>query len=230
MINLNELTNAPHPANNVKSFSSISVHEITCDFPGVRALDRLSLDFRAREIHALAGENGAGKSTVLKVLSGLVIPASGRILIGGQSLSHVRHPLALGIRTIPQEPILAPDLSIAENLLMGKLPRKRMGSVDWPRAFEAGRKLLARVGLDHLSPERAVAGLGIAEQQLIEIARALAGDGNVFLFDEPTSSLSSGEVAKLAEILKELREAGKIVLYVSHRLDEIFSYCDRSAC
>lgn len=227
MIDPNELKSMPHLANDGASFSSISVHEITCDFPGVRALDRLSLTFRAGEIHALAGENGAGKSTLLKVLSGLVIPTRGHVLIGEQGLSHLRHALALGIKTIPQEPVLAPDLSIAENLLMGKLPRKRMGRVDWPRVFDTGRGLLARVGLHHLSPERPVAGLGIAEQQLIEIARALAGDGNVFLFDEPTSSLSSAEVAKLAEILKALREDGKIVIYVSHRLDEIFSYCDR---
>ena len=169
--------------------ASIAVQHLTCDFPGVRALDKLNLEFRAGEIHALAGENGAGKSTLLKVLSGLVVPTQGEIVIGDQRVSQVRHALSLGIRTIPQEPILAPDLSIAENLLMGKLPRKSFGRIDWKTVFETGQKLLQRVGLDHLPPQSLVAGLGVAEQQLIEIARALAGDGEVFLFDEPTSSL-----------------------------------------
>lgn len=206
---------------------SIAVQHLTCDFPGVRALNDLTLEFRAGQIHALAGENGAGKSTLLKVFSGLVVPTQGEVVIGDQRFSRVRHALSLGIRTIPQEPILAPDLSIAENLLMGKLPRKSPGRIDWKTAFETGRRLLEKVGLDHLPPQSLVDGLGIAEQQLIEIARALAGEGSVFLFDEPTSSLAAAEVGKLGEILIELRRSGKIVLYVSHRLDEIFSFCDR---
>ena len=207
--------------------SSIAVQHLTCDFPGVRALNDLSLEFRAGQIHALAGENGAGKSTLLKVLSGLVVPTQGEVVIGDQRFSRVRHALSLGIRTIPQEPILAADLSIAENLLMGKLPKRSMGRIDWKTVFETGRSLLQKVGLHHLPPQRIVAGLGVAEQQLIEIARALAGEGSVFLFDEPTSSLSAGEVGRLGEILIELRRLGKIVVYVSHRLDEIFSFCDR---
>jgi len=208
-------------------FSSITVEGLTCKFPGVRALNNLTLQFRAGEIHALAGENGAGKSTLLKVLSGLVVPTEGTIAIGDQKVAHVRHALSLGIRTIPQEPILAPDLTIAENLLMGRLPKKSLRRIDRTKLFEAGQALLQTVGLDHLPSHRLVAGLGVAEQQLIEIARALAGEGNAFLFDEPTSSLSTTEVAKLGEILRDLRKSGKIVVYVSHRLDEIFSFCDR---
>jgi ABC-type sugar transport system ATPase subunit len=213
--------------NAVNRFSSVAVQDLTCDFPGVRALDNLTLEFRAGEIHALAGENGAGKSTLLKVLSGLVSPTRGEVVLGDQRVSQVRHALALGIRTIPQEPILAPDLSIAENLLMGKLPRKSFWRIDWKTVFETGKRLLQKVGLDHLPPQSLVAGLGVAEQQLIEIARALDGEGNIFLFDEPTSSLAAAEVARLAEILGDLRRSGNIVLYVSHRLDEIFSFCDR---
>ncbi len=207
--------------------SSIAVEHLTCDFPGVRALNDLNLEFRAGEIHALAGENGAGKSTLLKVLSGLVAPTQGEVVIGDQRFSQVRHARSLGIRTIPQEAVLAPDLSIAENLLMGKLPRKSFGRIDWKTVFETGQSLLQRVGMERLPPQSLVAGLGVAEQQLIEIARALAGEGDVFLFDEPTSSLAAAEVARLGEILIELRKSGKIVLYVSHRLDEIFSFCDR---
>lgn len=213
--------------NALSHVSSIAVQHLTCDFPGVRALHDLSLEFKAGEIHALAGENGAGKSTLLKVLSGLVTPTQGEVVIGGQRVSRVRHARSLGIRTIPQEPILAPDLSIAENLLMGKFPKKSLRRIDWKMVFETGKKLLQRVGLDHLPARSTVAGLGVAEQQLIEIARALDGEGNVFLFDEPTSSLAAAEVARLGEILIELRKSGKVVLYVSHRLDEIFSFCDR---
>jgi ABC-type sugar transport system ATPase subunit len=211
----------------VTALSSIAVEHLTCDFPGVRALDDLSLEFRAGEIHALAGENGAGKSTLLKVLSGLVVPTRGEVVIGDQRVSQVRRAVSLGIRTIPQEPILAPDLSIAENLLMGKLPRKSLRRIDWNIVFSTGQTLLQKVGLEHLRSQSPVAGLGVAEQQLIEVARSLAGEGNVFLFDEPTSSLAAAEVARLGEILFELRRSGKIVLYVSHRLDEIFSFCDR---
>jgi ABC-type sugar transport system ATPase subunit len=213
--------------NVLSRLSSIAVEHLTCDFPGVRALNDLSLEFRAGEIHALAGENGAGKSTLLKVLAGLVVPTRGEVAIGEQRVFRVQHALSLGIRTIPQEPVLAPDLSIAENLLMGKLPRKSLGQIDWKTVFETGQRLLQRVGLDHLPAQSLVAGLGVAEQQLIEIARALSGKGDVFLFDEPTSSLAAAEVARLGEILIELRRSGKVVLYVSHRLDEIFSFCDR---
>ncbi len=168
--------------NALSHLSSIAVQHLTCDFPGVRALNDLSLEFRAGEIHALAGENGAGKSTLLKVLSGLVVPTQGEVVIGDQSVSRVRHALSLGIRTIPQEPILAPDLSIAENLLMGKLPRKSLRRIDWKTVFETGKRLLQRVGLDHLRAQSVVAGLGVAEQQLIEIARALSRRRECFSF------------------------------------------------
>jgi ABC-type sugar transport system ATPase subunit len=215
------------PANIVNHLSSIGVRNLTCDFPGVRALDDLTLQFHAGEIHALAGENGAGKSTLLKVLSGRVRPTNGEILVGNHRFTHIRHALSLGIRSIPQEPVLAPDLSIVENLLMGRLPRNSAQLIDWAAAYEAGQALLHRVGLEHLAPTRLVAGLGVAEQQLIEIARALAGEGQVFLFDEPSSSFAPADSARLGEILHELRKSGKIVLYVSHRLDEVFSFCDR---
>jgi ABC-type sugar transport system ATPase subunit len=206
---------------------SLLLERITCDFPGVRALEAVSLQFIPGEVHGLAGENGAGKSTLIKVVSGMVTPTQGTIQVGSQVFSRVRHPRQLGIRAIPQEPTLAPDLSIAENLLMGQLPRKRWGQIDWSQTFEKGRHLMGEVGLNHLSPKRHVKGLGIAECQLIEVARALAGEGRIFLFDEPTSSLSAQEVAILGGIIRKLQQTGKVVVYVSHRLDEIFSFCQR---
>lgn len=199
---------------------------VTCEFPGVRALDDVTLAFLPGEIHALAGENGAGKSTLLKVISGLVIPTKGSVKITGQTYRSVRHPRLFGIRAIPQEPELALDLSIAENIFLGQLPKTRWKTVDWRQAFLQAQELLTRVGLGERSPQLPVSQLGLAEQQLVEIARALADDGRIFLFDEPTACLSPPDVARLGEILKELKQMGKIVLYVSHRLEEIFSLCD----
>ena len=205
---------------------SLELDGITCEFPGVRALDDVTLAFLPGEIHALAGENGAGKSTLLKVISGLVIPTRGSIKIAGRTYRSVRHPRLFGIRVIPQEPELAVDLSIAENILLGQLPKTRWKTVDWRQAFLQAQELLTRVGLGERSPELPASQLGLAEQQLVEIARALADNGQIFLFDEPTACLSPPDVTRLGEILKELKEMGKIVLYVSHRLEEIFSLCD----
>jgi ABC-type sugar transport system ATPase subunit len=186
----------------VNAKSSIPLERITCDFPGVRALEEIDLQFFPGEVHALAGENGAGKSTLLKILAGLVAPTKGKIQIGNRLVASIVYACELGIRSIPQEPALAPDLSIAENLLLGRLPKRGFGRIDWESAFQKGKSLLAKVGLEHLPSERLVAGLGMAEQQLIEIARALAEDGKIYLFDEPTSSLSSREVTKLREIIR----------------------------
>jgi ribose transport system ATP-binding protein len=204
----------------------LELEGITCEFPGVRALDDVTLAFLPGEIHALAGENGAGKSTLLKVISGLVIPTKGSIKITGQTYRSVRHPRLFGIRAIPQEPELAVDLSIAENIFLGQLPKTRWKTVDWQQAFLQAQKLMIRVGLGERSPQLPVSKLGLAEQQLVEIARALAENGQIFLFDEPTACLSPADVSRLGEILKELKQMGKLVLYVSHRLEEIFSFCD----
>ncbi len=204
----------------------LELEGITCEFPGVRALDDVTLAFLPGEIHALAGENGAGKSTLLKVISGLVIPSKGTIKITGQTYRSVRHPRVFGICAIPQEPELAVDLSIAENILLGQLPKTRWKTVDWQMAFLQAQKLMTRVGLGEQAPQQLASKLGLAEQQLVEIARALGENGKIFLFDEPTACLSPPDVVRLGEILKELKQMGKIVLYVSHRLEEIFSYCD----
>ncbi|MFN8006714.1 MAG: sugar ABC transporter ATP-binding protein [Terriglobia bacterium] len=210
----------------LKESHPLELNGVTCEFPGVRALDDINLRFSPGEIHALAGENGAGKTTLLKVISGLVSPKTGQIQINGRALRAIRHPREFGVRVIPQEPELALDLSIAENILLGHLPRTRWKTIDWPKAFRLTRGLLKRVGLGELSPQEPVARLALAEQQLIEIARALDDGGEILLFDEPTASLSPPDVERLGVILKELRQAGKIILYVSHRLEELFSWCD----
>ena len=205
----------------------VIIENVTCEFPGTRALDSVNFTFLRGERHAITGENGAGKSTLLKVLAGLVRPRSGRIHIQGQTYRFIRQPRKLGIRTIPQEPLLAQSLSITENVFLGRLPVQRSLRVNWPSAVSRTKELLARVGLPHLDPRRPVRGLEIGEQQLIQTARALADDGKIFLFDEPTSALTPQEVEKLSVVMRRLSAQGAIVLFVSHRMPEIFSICDR---
>ena len=200
---------------------------ITCEYPGTRALNAVSIVFAPGETHAITGENGAGKSTLLRVVAGGIRPQSGSIQVRGETYSCIRQPWQLGIRIIPQEPLLAKSLSIAENVFLGRLPRHRWGfQIDWQTVRVRTRELLDRVGLPHLSPEQPVSGLGLGEQQLVQTARALADGGEIFLFDEPTSALMPHEVAKLSSVIKLLVQAGAIVLFVSHRMTEIFSVCD----
>lgn len=209
------------------SGEAVILENITCEFPGTRALNSVSLTFLSGETHAITGENGAGKSTLLKVLAGVVKPCNGRVHIFGRSYEWIRQPWKLGIRTIPQEPLLAQSLSVAENVFLGRLPRKSRFQVDWPLAMARTAELLKRVGLSHLDPKRPVRGLDIGEQQLVQTARALADGGRIFLFDEPTSALNSSEISKLAVVIRDLSAQGAVVLFVSHRMPEIFSLCDR---
>jgi ABC-type sugar transport system ATPase subunit len=206
---------------------AVMLEDVTCSFPGVKALDSVSLHFDPCEIHALAGENGAGKSTVLKVLSGLLRPDSGRIHVGPQAFSRITDSHGLGIRMIPQEPAIVPDLSVVENVLLGHLPRRRFQGVNWTEAKRRAQGFLVEVGLDpQLAGERAGA-LSVGGMQMVQVARALADRGHVFLFDEPSSSLSSAEFEKLAAVMRRLRDDGATIVYVSHRLQEVFSVCDR---
>ena len=207
--------------------SMVALEKVTCDFPGVRALDQVSLEFLPGHVHALAGENGAGKSTVLRILSGLTRPTRGRVRVGSGSYSYLKHAHELGIRVVPQEPVLVPDLSIAENILLGHLPRGRSGAVNWGKVMRCAHELLRRVGLDTLNPEEPASCLSGSQMQMVQVARALSDGGETLLFDEPSSSLSSPEFAKLAAVIGVLRDQGKVVIYVSHRMAEVFSICDR---
>ena len=133
---------------------ALFVEDIVCEFPGVRALDGVSLTFQPGKVHAITGENGAGKSTLLKILAGAITPTAGRVRFGSETLKGIRDAWTLGVRTIPQEPALIQDLSVAENIYLGRLPRNRFGVVDWTSVFGAGRTLLERMGLTHLEPRQ----------------------------------------------------------------------------
>jgi rhamnose transport system ATP-binding protein len=197
-------------------------------FGTIQALRGVDLALYPGEVHALVGENGAGKSTLVKLLGGIHRPDAGMIRIGGEvvelhSPAQAQH---LGIAVIHQEPTLFPDLNVAENVFMGRHPRDRFGRVAWKRMYQEVEQLLASLDV-HLSVYTPVQGLSVADQQLVEIAKALSLDARVLVMDEPTAALSAHEVEKLFAITKQLRQRGVAILFVSHRLEEIFELADR---
>ncbi|WP_428374496.1 L-arabinose ABC transporter ATP-binding protein AraG [Lichenicoccus sp.] len=199
---------------------------ITVEFPGVKALKGVDLSVHRGSVHALMGENGAGKSTLLKVLSGVNTPSSGSIAVGGEQLQFRNAAAALdaGIAVIYQELNLVPELSVAENLMLGQLPR-RAGFVDRARLLERAWGVLRDLGED-IRPDTLVARLSIGQRQMVEIGKALLRDARVIAFDEPTSSLSVRETANLKRIVHRLRDDGRAIIYVTHRMAEVFELCD----
>jgi ribose transport system ATP-binding protein len=195
-------------------------------FPGVLAVDDVSLDIYPAEVHVVAGENGAGKSTLMKLLSQVERPTKGTISINGQPVhfSGPHYAQSLGIAMVYQEFALAPHLSIAQNLFLGREPL-RLGFIDRRAELRQARDLLRRVGL-YIDPRRLVSGLSIAEQQLVEIAKALALDAKLVIMDEPTATLTGQEIEELFDVIHNLTAKGIAILYISHRLDEIFRIAD----
>ena len=206
----------------------LEVAQLSKRYPGVQALDRVSFDLVAGEIHGLLGENGAGKSTLLKILSGAETPDEGRITIDGRThrLSRPQDAQALGIATIYQELNLLPNLTVAENVFIGREPGNR-AFLSWRRLAEETREATTRIGLD-VDPLAIVRDLSVAEQQMVEIARALSQDARLIIMDEPTSALSDTEVETLFGLIRELRAAGLGLIFVTHRLDEVMRICDRA--
>jgi ABC-type sugar transport system ATPase subunit len=196
-------------------------------FPGVQALDNVGLEVLPGEVHALLGENGAGKSTLLKVLSGAQQPDSGTIDFGGQRLTMTSPHDAQrrGIVTIYQEFTLAPNMTIAENVFIGREPGTGV-FVNWRKMAEETRAITTQLGLQ-LRPMSIVRNLNVAEQQMVEIARALSMKSRLIVMDEPTSALSSNEVAKLFRIIRDLKAQGLSIIFVTHRVEEVMQICDR---
>jgi len=209
----------------------LRMRDLRKEFPGVLALDGVSIDVRPGEILGLVGENGAGKSTLIKILGG-VYPTgtyTGSINFAGQKrrFSGAADSMAAGISIVHQELSLVPEMTVAENLSLGNEPR-RFGLVDAVRMVEVAAKRLQRVGAT-FDPETTVSALGISEQQVVEIARALGNDAQLVVLDEPTAALSESEVRRLFALLGALRAKGTSFIYVSHHLEEIFELCDRIA-
>ena len=206
----------------------LSLTNVAKRYPGVVALRGVDLTAQAGEVHALVGANGAGKSTLMNLISGAQSPSDGEIRIGGQAVRFSGPAAALqqGIATVYQELSLVPDLSVARNIYLGREPRMGLGLVDQRRLTRQAHELLNRFGL-RLDPDAQVAALSIAEQQLVELARALSFEARILILDEPTAVLSLAEQDNLFAIIRRLRDEGMLVLYVSHHLREVIAISDR---
>src|SRR5688500_343697 len=207
--------------------SWLSFNEISKRFPGVLALDRVSLEINQGDCHALIGENGAGKSTLGKILAGVYTADSGEIRLDGQTIAPT-NPLTarrLGIAMVHQELAFCPNLTVAENLCLGDLPRKA-GFVSRSKMRDLAQQMLDTIEAD-LPVDAPISELTTGQEQMVQIAAAVGLDAKVIVMDEPTSSLSARESEHLFHLLAKLKQRKITVIYVSHRMDEIFRLCDR---
>jgi len=206
----------------------LKIKNISKSFSGVRVLSDIEFDLKPGEVHAIVGENGAGKSTLIKILSGAYERDSGNIMVDDASYSVLTPRIAqdAGIVTIYQERNLVPHLSVGENILIGNEPKGPMGTMRWKELFAHATEILKNLNL-HLDPQAIVSTLGSAEQQAVEIAKALYKKAKIVIMDEPTASLTRDEIDNLFNLIEELKKKGVSVIYISHRLDEIFRIADR---
>ena len=207
----------------------VKMQNISKSFPGVQALDDCSLELLPGEVHALLGENGAGKSTLMKILTGIYQADSGEIFFEGRQvrISSVLDARDLGITMIHQELNLLTNLSVAQNIFIGREEKKHKLFLDEKAIQEKANRLLKRVGLQ-IDPATMVSELTVAQQQVVEIAKAISYNSKVVIMDEPTAPLSSGEIDRLFEVIRDMKNAGISVVYISHRMDEIKRICDRA--
>jgi ABC-type sugar transport system ATPase subunit len=208
----------------------LAVHNIQKSFPGVRVLKGVTFEVRAGEVHALVGENGAGKSTLMNILAGVHKADGGTISFDGRegvSIADERAAQRLGIAIVFQERSLFATLGVAENIFAARQPVRRFGRIDRAGMFAAARALLDRLGLGRINPATPVGELSPAEQQMVEIAKALSLDAKLMIFDEPTAALTQAETDALFRVIDGLRAGGVGVIYISHRLEEIFRLADR---
>jgi rhamnose transport system ATP-binding protein len=217
------MTSSASPGTPVLSLEGVRKH-----FGGVKALDGVELHLHRGQVTALVGENGAGKSTAVKILTGIHRPDAGRILIEGEpvELHSTQEAWAHGITAVHQETVMFDELSVAENIFSGHLLEKRGGLVDWAGMQRRAAEILRGLESD-ISPDALGKTLSVAQKHLVEIARALSHDSRVMIMDEPTAALSSHEIEELFGIVRRLRDAGKAILFISHKFDEIFAIADR---
>lgn len=205
----------------------IQMRGITKEFPGVKALKSVDFNIYKGKTMALIGENGAGKSTLMKILTGVYEKTSGEIFLNGEPVQvrNAREALNMGIAIIHQELNLLPNLSIAENIFLGREPVNSFGKIQWSKLFKAAKEIMDRLGITE-SPETLVGELSIGKQQMVEIAKALSLNARVIVMDEPTGALTDKETKSLFKVIGELKAEGRSIVYISHRLKEIFRICD----
>jgi len=202
---------------------------VTKRFGGVTALENVDFSVKPGEIHALVGENGAGKSTLMKILAGAHMPNAGKILIDGEevSITSPKDGIALGISVIYQEFALMPEVTVAENIFIETINTGRQKLIQWKKLFADTKDILSRLGFGYISPKTQVKDLSIAHRQVVEICKALSRNCKILVLDEPTAVLSTAETEQLFVLLKLLRDEGVSIIYISHRMNEIFSISDR---
>ncbi|PZF77369.1 D-xylose ABC transporter ATP-binding protein [Aestuariivirga litoralis] len=207
----------------------IALLGISKSFAGIKVVNDVSFDMRPGEVHALMGENGAGKSTLIKIMAGLYQPDEGEIRVNGAAIRFAtpKDAHAAGIATVHQELLLFPELTVAENIFLGQTPKTALGTIDWTTMRRRARQLLEELDSGDLDIDQKVAHLSVGNRQRIEIARALAQDARVLIMDEPTAALAEHDVQRLMSIVRNLRKRGVAIVYVSHRMPEIFALADR---
>ena len=198
-------------------------------FPGVHALVDVQFDVRPGEVHALLGENGAGKSTLIKIISGVYQAEAGTFQVDGADVEfgNPRDAQSHGIATIYQELLLYPELSVAENIYMGHAPRARFGMINWPKMRQQAAEILSSLDIHDIDVTRNVGTLSVGNRQRVEIAKALSQNARLLIMDEPTAALTEADVQRLFALVRLLRERGVAIIYISHRLDEVFMLADR---
>jgi len=207
----------------------LSCQKIEKTFGGVRALKGVNFSLHAGEVHALVGENGAGKSTLIKIISGALLPDAGDIFVRGQkvNISSPRMAQEMGISTVYQDPLIYPALSVVENIFLGREIRTPRGNIDWKAQEKRAQELFQSLGISATFLRKPIGELSVGLQQLVLIAKALAYESKIIIFDEPTAILTEHEAERLFDIIKQLKEQGVGIIYISHRLEEIFQIADR---
>ena len=205
----------------------LEVRGISKSFPGVKALNRISFKVRPGTTHVLCGENGAGKSTLMKIINGIYTPDEGEILLDGQpvKIENPIHARSLGISMIFQELSYVPEMTVAENIFLGRWPMDRLHRVDRGEMYKQAQALMEREGL-HYSPYEQLKNLSVSDIQMLEIIKAVSNDPKIIIMDEPTSAITEKEIEKLFEMIRTLKSRGACVIYISHKMDEIFRIAD----
>ena len=206
----------------------LEMRQIRKTFPGVVALDKVDFELRRGEVHILLGENGAGKSTLMKILSGAYQKTEGKIILDGAEveIKNPKHAQTLGISTVYQEFNLIPHLSIGENIFLGREPVRFAGLIDQRAILQEAKSALSGLGLT-LNPRKSVKELRVAEQQMVEVAKALSLDARILIMDEPTAALTEHEITELFATIRRLKDKGVSIVYISHRMEELFEIGDR---
>jgi ribose transport system ATP-binding protein len=213
-----------------ESHATLEMKGICKSYDGGRVLRDVDFSASAGEVHALSGENGAGKSTLMKILAGAVSRDAGEILLDGKpiNMANPYQALQLGIRAVYQEFSLISHLTVTENILLGQLPLTKVGKwIDWSKSHDAAEKILQEIGFSGIDVHARVSHLGVSQQQMVEIAKAVATNPRILILDEPSAVLSQEELKRLFALIRKLKQSSAVILYISHRLDEVFEIADR---